>query len=59
MQGPGFNQPGPLLMEVKAGEKEPIVLYALSTIDDSHTSGLLECFTWRPSFQSRLLAVLW
>eukprot|EP00435_Cladocopium_sp_Y103_P054369 s3831_g17.t1 len=35
VEGPGFNQPGPLLEEVKSDEEEPIVLYALSPIDDS------------------------
>ncbi|CAK9065329.1 unnamed protein product [Durusdinium trenchii] len=35
VEGPGFNQPGPLLEEVRASDEEPIVLYALSPIDDS------------------------
>lgn len=35
VEGPGFNQPGPLLEEVRAEEEEPVVLHALSPIDDS------------------------
>lgn len=35
IEGPGFNQPGPLLEEVSPGEEEPIVLFVLSPIDDS------------------------
>eukprot|EP00930_Biecheleria_cincta_P096879 TRINITY_DN88657_c0_g1_i1.p1 TRINITY_DN88657_c0_g1~~TRINITY_DN88657_c0_g1_i1.p1 ORF type:complete len:221 (-),score=44.46 TRINITY_DN88657_c0_g1_i1:13-675(-) len=35
IEGPGFNQPGPLLELVEPGEEEPIVLFALSPIDDS------------------------
>ncbi|CAE8588274.1 unnamed protein product [Polarella glacialis] len=35
IEGPGFGQPGPLLDPVQPGEEEPIVLFALSPIDDS------------------------
>mmetsp|Transcript_15013 Transcript_15013/g.41141 ORF Transcript_15013/g.41141 Transcript_15013/m.41141 type:complete len:241 (-) Transcript_15013:77-799(-) len=36
VEGPGFGMPGPLLEKVIPGEEEPIVLYALSPVDDSH-----------------------
>mmetsp|Transcript_47150 Transcript_47150/g.88331 ORF Transcript_47150/g.88331 Transcript_47150/m.88331 type:complete len:235 (+) Transcript_47150:153-857(+) len=35
IEGPGFNQPGPLLEHVRPGEEVPMVLYVLSPIDDS------------------------
>eukprot|EP00931_Biecheleriopsis_adriatica_P067357 TRINITY_DN41509_c0_g1_i1.p1 TRINITY_DN41509_c0_g1~~TRINITY_DN41509_c0_g1_i1.p1 ORF type:complete len:210 (+),score=42.96 TRINITY_DN41509_c0_g1_i1:73-702(+) len=35
VEGPGFNQPGPLLELIEPEEEEPIVLFALSPVDDS------------------------
>ncbi len=35
VEGPGFNQPGPLLELVEPQDEEPIVLFALSPVDDS------------------------
>jgi len=35
IEGPGFNQPGPLLEKVVPGEEEPMVFFALHPVDDS------------------------
>mmetsp|Transcript_76786 Transcript_76786/g.178107 ORF Transcript_76786/g.178107 Transcript_76786/m.178107 type:complete len:310 (-) Transcript_76786:138-1067(-) len=35
VEGPGFNQPGPLLERVEPGEQEPMVLKVISPVDNS------------------------
>mmetsp|Transcript_13030 Transcript_13030/g.29597 ORF Transcript_13030/g.29597 Transcript_13030/m.29597 type:complete len:223 (-) Transcript_13030:37-705(-) len=35
LEGPGFGLPGPLLQRVEPDEGEPLVLFALSPVDDS------------------------